>query len=237
LTIYEEVIGVLSVQAELRNAYNEDTLRALNAISRQAAVAIQNAKLYELATVDGLTQLYVRRYFDQRLAEEWHRSTRYNNPFAVIMMDLDNFKQLNDLYGHQTGDRVIRRAAQVARSNLRGADIPSRYGGEEFAIILPRTNLDDACIVAERIRKDLASQSVLAGTITVTISASLGVASYPESGPTSHDDLVGKADIALYEAKEAGKNAVRSARAAVSTPPTLVAVAAKEPSGERKSDA
>lgn len=209
LSIYDEVIGIMSVQIERRAAFNDDTLRVLATIARQAAVAIQNARLYQLATVDGLSTLYVRRYFDQRLEEEWHRCTRYGSSFSVLIMDLDNFKMLNDVYGHQVGDRVIRRAAQVTKRNLRGADIAARYGGEEFSCILPRTGLEAARMVADRIRADLANQEILAGDTVIKVTASLGVAAYPESGPDSFEDMVAKADAALYEAKRAGKNRVQ----------------------------
>src|SRR5439155_23608838 len=105
---------------------------------------------------DGLTQLYVRRYFDQRLEEEWRRSARYHNSFAVVLIDLDDFKLLNDRFGHQVGDRVLRETGGIIKHKMRAVDIPARYGGEEFAILLPRASSADAHKVATRIRADLA---------------------------------------------------------------------------------
>jgi diguanylate cyclase (GGDEF)-like protein len=189
--------------------FGADHLRLLEAISGQAAVAIQNARLYELATVDGLTGLYVRRYFDARLKEELLRAHRFGAEFALIIMDLDGFKQLNDRYGHPIGDRVLREIAQVVRRNMRGIDIAARYGGEEFAFILPRTGLVDAHVVAERIRVDVADHRVVLSDQTVLrVTASFGVAGYPESGGGDAAAMVHRADVALYRAKATGKNRV-----------------------------
>jgi diguanylate cyclase (GGDEF)-like protein len=209
LVMYDEVIGVLSVQSHTPGAFGTDHLRLLEAIGAQAAVAIQNARLYELATVDGLTGLYVRRYFDSRLREELARAQRFGSAFTVVLMDLDDFKQLNDTYGHPVGDRVLREIAQVIRRNMRGIDIAARYGGEEFAFILPRTGLVDAHVVAERIRADIADHRVVVSDrAVVRITASMGVAGYPESGDGDPTTIVSRADVALYRAKSTGKNRV-----------------------------
>src|SRR5262249_39176200 len=152
IVIYDDAIGVLSVQSRERGAFGAAEERVLEAIGAQAAVAIHNARLYELATVDGLTGLYVRRYFDARLAEELERSRRFEVPFSVVLLDIDDFKQLNDRHGHALGDRVLRDVAQAMRRCLRGVDIAARYGGEEFAVILPRTAMLDAHAVRQRSR-------------------------------------------------------------------------------------
>ena len=123
-------------------------------------MALENARLYELATVDGLTGLYVRRYFDSRLKEELERSRRFDTSFSVVLLDIDDFKKLNDTHGHVVGDRVLREVAQAVRSSMRGVDIAARYGGEEFAFILPRTAIVDAHAAAERIRQDVADARV-----------------------------------------------------------------------------
>jgi diguanylate cyclase (GGDEF)-like protein len=208
LITYDEVIGVMSVQSTHSYAYTEDHLRVLTTIADEAAVALENSRLYELATVDGLTHLYVRRYWDQRLLEEWKRSERYDNQFAVGLLDIDNLKQLNDTYGHHGGDVVLRAAAQVVRDNMRGADIAGRYGGEEFAFILPRTNVQEAHLVAERIREDVEQMEVELDGISVQVTASLGIAGYPEASARDALELVALADAALYEAKASGKNRV-----------------------------
>jgi diguanylate cyclase (GGDEF)-like protein len=209
LIMYDEVIGVLSVQSHQAAAFGPDHLRLLEAIGGQAAVAIQNARLYELATVDGLTGLYVRRYFDSRLREELLRAQRFGTAFSVVIMDLDDFKALNDTYGHPVGDRVLREIAHVIKRNMRGIDIAARYGGEEFAFILPRTGLVDAHGVAERIRADIADHRVvLTDQTVVRVTASLGVAGFPESGEGDAAAIVSRADVALYRAKSTGKNRV-----------------------------
>jgi diguanylate cyclase (GGDEF)-like protein len=206
--VVDEVIGVLSVQSRERGAFGPAEERVLEAIGAQAAVAIQNARLYELATVDGLTGLYVRRYFDTRLREELERSRRFEAPFSVVLLDIDDFKQLNDTHGHALGDRVLRDVAQAMRRCLRGVDIAARYGGEEFAVILPRTAMLDAHAVAERIRHDIGEVRVVHDGRVVGVSASLGVACFPESGAADAGNLVERADVALYRAKAAGKNRV-----------------------------
>jgi diguanylate cyclase (GGDEF)-like protein len=208
IVIYDEVVGVLSVQSFQRNVFGPDHRRVLEAIGAQAAVAIQNARLYELATVDGLTGLYVRRYFDSRLREELERSKRFTTPFSVILLDIDDFKKLNDTHGHAVGDRVLREVAQSMRRNMRGVDIAARYGGEEFAFILPRTAMIDAHAVAERIRADLTEVRIVASGLVVPVTASLGVASYPDSGAADAAQLLERADVALYRAKATGKNRV-----------------------------
>ena len=205
---YDQVVGVLSVQSRERAAFGEDQMRVLEAIAAQAAVAIQNARLYELATIDGLTGLYVRRYFDSRLREELERSRRFGSPFSVVLLDIDDFKKLNDTFGHAVGDRVLRDVAASMRRSLRGVDIAARYGGEEFAFILPRTGMVDAHAVAERIRHDVAELRAAHEGRVLRITASLGIACYPESAPADVAALLERADQALYRAKQAGKDRV-----------------------------
>ena len=208
ITRYEEIVGVLSVQSREPRVFGENQQRVLEAIGAQAGTAIQNARLYELATVDGLTGLFVRRYFDSRLREELERARRYSTEFSVVLLDVDNFKKLNDTYGHGVGDRVLREVAHVMRRNMRGVDIPARYGGEEFAFILPRTGMLDAHAVAERLRHDLSEARIAADDKVVRVTASLGLSSFPESGAESADELIKMADTALYRAKQTGKNRV-----------------------------
>jgi diguanylate cyclase (GGDEF)-like protein len=208
LMVYDEVVGVLSVQTTEQEAYTQDDLEVLTTIADQAAVALENARLYELATVDGLTGLFVRRYFDQRLVEEWERSSRYDNDMAVALFDLDNFKKLNDTYGHQTGDEVLRHAASIVRDNMRSFDIAARYGGEEFAFIFPRTDEADAQAVAERIRFDLESNPIQTPGGSIHVTASIGLAVANEADQGNPLELVARADVALYKAKELGRNQV-----------------------------
>lgn len=209
LLVYDEVIGVMSVESAERNAYSHNHLRFFSTIADQAAVALENARLYELATVDGLTGLLVRRHFDQRLQEEWSRCQRYGGYFSVGIFDLDNFKKLNDTYGHHIGDQILRAASAVVRNNMRGADLAGRYGGEEFAFILPGTRIDEAHIVAERIRSDIASMKVDVRGVTLNITTTIGIAAFPDAQAADAQQLLALADQALYEGKRTGKNQVR----------------------------
>lgn len=209
LLAYDEVVGVMSIQSEECGVYTQDHLRVLTTIADQGAVALENSRLYGLATIDGLTGLFVRRYFDHRLDEEWERSVRYENPFVVGIFDLDNFKGVNDTYGHPVGDRVLRAVGKVIGKNMRSIDIAARYGGEEFAFILPRTSLSEAAAVAERIRSDISSLevSVDAGVIKATVS--IGLAGFPDSKTANVQELLAFADQALYRAKRGGKDRVQ----------------------------
>jgi diguanylate cyclase (GGDEF)-like protein len=161
--------------------------------------------------VDGLTGLFMRRYFDARIEEEIERSKRYGTPFSVVMMDVDDFKKLNDEHGHLMGDRVLRAIANVVKSQMRGVDTAARYGGEEIAVILPRTEMVTAYNVGERIRAAIADQRITTDSdppMVLAVTASFGIAAYPESKAADGEDLVRRADRALYRAKRTGKNRV-----------------------------
>ena len=171
---------------------------------------LRNAYLFEMATVDGLSQLYVRRYFENRLRDEIRRARRHPAIFSLMMLDIDHFKRVNDTYGHLVGDVVIRKVADVLRNSLRqGIDLPARYGGEEMVVLLPNTPLNGATLVAERIRKAIAELYIeeLASTRSLPhITVSIGVSAFPEK-----DDFKGlleAADQALYRAKDGGRNRV-----------------------------
>jgi diguanylate cyclase (GGDEF)-like protein len=211
LYMYGGCEGVIAVQSTRAAAFSAETQRLLESLALQVAAALQNAHLYELAMVDGLTGLFVRRYFDARIEEEVERTKRYNSPFSVVMMDVDDFKQLNDTYGHLVGDRVLRAIANVIKAQMRGVDTAARYGGEELALILPRTEMVAAYNLAERVRAAIAELRILTDdenptALGVTISA--GISAYPESKAANGEDLVRRADRALYRAKRTGKNRV-----------------------------
>lgn len=175
---------------------------------------LRNAYLFEMATVDSLSQLYVRRYFENRMRDEIRRARRHPMVFSVLMIDIDHFKRVNDTYGHLVGDVVIRKVADVLRNSLRvGIDLPARYGGEEMVVLLPNTPLAGATLVAERIRIAIAELYIeeLASTRTLPhITISAGVSSYPEQGD-DYKPLLEAADQALYRAKAGGRNRVCSA--------------------------
>jgi diguanylate cyclase (GGDEF)-like protein len=210
LVVHGDVVGVMSVQSLQSEAYTQEHLQVLEIIADQTVVAVENSRLYQLATVDGLTGLFVRRYLDQRLSEEWHRSGRYGNGFSLGLLDLDRFKVLNDTYGHQAGDQALREAARVVRANMRSFDLAARYGGEEFAFILPRTDMRDALAVAERIRQGIAELRIHIPEEVLRITASIGVVECPGPGIRGEHDLVRLADEALYRAKNEGRNRVVS---------------------------
>ncbi|MEO6777550.1 MAG: sensor domain-containing diguanylate cyclase [Kofleriaceae bacterium] len=211
LFMYGECEGVIAVQSTRTAAFGPESQRLLEALALQIAAALQNAHLYELAMVDGLTGLYVRRYFDARIEEEVERARRYNNTFSVIMMDIDDFKKLNDTYGHLVGDRVLRAISNVVKGQMRGVDTATRFGGEELAVILPRTEMVGAYNLAERIREGIAELRITTDDEppkVLGVTASLGIAAFPESKAQDATDLVRRADRALYRAKKMGKNRV-----------------------------
>jgi diguanylate cyclase (GGDEF)-like protein len=211
LFMYGGCEGVIAVQSTHARAFRADHQRLLESLGLQIAAALQNAHLYELAMVDGLTGLFMRRYFDARIEEEIERSKRYGSAFSVVMMDVDDFKRLNDAHGHLIGDRVLRGIAHVVKSQMRGVDTAARYGGEEIAVILPRTEMVNAYNVGERIRGAIADLRITTDSDplqVLRVTASFGIAAYPESGATDGEDLVRRADRALYRAKKTGKNRV-----------------------------
>lgn len=172
--------------------------------------SILNRTLNELALanrIDGLTQVYNRKHWEECLDKEFSRSKRYGHDLSLIMLDLDNFKKLNDTYGHQCGDAVLQEAAQKVQTFLRLSDFFGRYGGEEFAIILPETNLEGAQEVAERIRAGVELHIVSYQDKKIPISISVGVSRVDENDKR-YEDLIRKADEAMYKAKVAGRNRV-----------------------------
>jgi diguanylate cyclase (GGDEF)-like protein len=219
LTVSQDALGVLYVDSQVVvNAFSERDLDFLKAIASQAAVAIQNAKLYERATVDALTRLFVRSYFEQKLGVELRRSLRYGSSLSVLMMDIDHFKKFNDTYGHATGDDVLRLVAEVIRENIRELDVPARFGGEEMLVLMPETDLEGAMVVAERLRLAIAS-TPLPGPdgATLSVNVSIGVATVPDHASTPVE-LVELADQALYVSKRSGRNRVTSASALAASP-------------------
>ncbi len=171
-------------------------------------------KLAEQAITDELTGLKNRRAFDERLHEEFRRAQRYSQPVSLIMIDLDHFKQVNDRYGHPFGDFVLRGAAEQIRVSTRDPDICARYGGEEFAVILPKTHLQGALSVGERIWRELGARPYLlppgtpGGAKEIRVTASIGIAFFPSKDITSPELLLRFADEALYQAKKAGRNTI-----------------------------
>jgi two-component system cell cycle response regulator len=163
--------------------------------------------LIEYAQIDPLTSLPNRRALQERLAQEWDRIMRHGGRLSFIMVDLDHFKRVNDTYGHSIGDRVLQQAAKVLQGQCRKVDLPVRYGGEEFAIVVPEVTALEAANLAERCRIGMENVAVKAGAETVKFTASFGVSD--SDGVGSSDALIELADRALFQAKDAGRNNVR----------------------------
>jgi len=184
--------------------------QSLHLLLTIVAVALETTRLFQLAVYDGLTGLYIRRYFDLRLAEEENRIKRYGGKLAIIMMDIDHFKDVNDRYGHQQGDEVLRDVAEIIKLSIRQAlDSPCRYGGEEFVVIVPDTDLAGALTLAERIRESVQNHTMEGpeGEFNVTLSG--GIAFMDQQGLIPRMELLKKADISLYRAKENGRNQIQ----------------------------
>ncbi len=217
LKIDGRTIGVLNIADKVSGeVFSEEDLQLLVSIGAYASVAIERSKFYQkteelkkISITDSLTGLLNRRYFQERMSEEIERSRRHHLPLSLIMLDVDDFKLVNDTLGHPVGDEVLKIMARCLRNCIRTIDVAARYGGEEFTVILPQTSKADAQTIADRIcaevyRLDLpfakADQKLL-------LSVSLGLATYPEDAE-SLEDLIRNADIALYAAKSQGKNRV-----------------------------
>ncbi|MDK2794694.1 MAG: two-component system, cell cycle response regulator [Caldanaerobacter sp.] len=205
-------IGCLLILHVETNAFDDDSVRIIEIIVDQASVAITNAKKYYEVTrksiTDPLTKTYNRRYFNDALMENIMRADENNEPVSLIMFDLDNFKQINDTYGHLIGDEVLKEVARRIKNNVRSNDIVARFGGEEFAVILPKLTAEQAYMIAERIRTEVSSKPIKTekGDIYVTITG--GVADYP-SKADSAEKLVSHADRALYAGgKSRGRNKI-----------------------------
>jgi diguanylate cyclase (GGDEF)-like protein len=192
-----------------RRGFDAETRKLAEWISAQATVALENARLHEevrrQATTDELTGLVNRRRFLEALEAEVERARLLATPFAVVLADLDDFKRINDGHGHHAGDLALRSFGRLLSEQIRDFDVAGRLGGEEFAVLLPQTNVKEAMAVAARIRDALATASIDVGDgFAVRLTASLGVADSGSS--TSTDELLRRADDALYSAKRAGKD-------------------------------
>lgn len=200
------VIGGFVAGACSPNAYSQRHIALLEQLAAQIAMSIENSRLYaeaeEKARIDELTDLLNRRSLNELMTTEINRHSRYGGVFSLIILDLDNFKAFNDNYGHVAGDKLLKEIGGVLKGTIRSTDQAFRYGGDEFAILLPNTPIDAASQVADRVRRQVAA-NVKAGHITITIS--LGLANWPADGVAA-DEIVAAADGALYRAKREGGN-------------------------------
>jgi diguanylate cyclase (GGDEF)-like protein/PAS domain S-box-containing protein len=213
LNLHGEPIGYLTLDSEQVGAFDEQDAALVQGFADEVAIAIENARLFEqvqlLAITDPLTGLYNRRYFFEAARREFERSRRYQSPLAVILLDIDHFKQVNDTYGHLVGDQVLVTLGKRCRQELREVDVLARYGGEEFIFLLPETGLEAACQAAERVRTRIMGQPFQTAQQRIPISVSLGV-SCREELPECADlqELVRRADLALYVTKDTGRGRV-----------------------------
>lgn len=201
------------VRAMLRIKFLQDELDLKN---RELELA--NRRLKKLSITDGLTELYNHRHIHQLLHDEFERSARTGDPVAVAMLDLDRFKQVNDTYGHPTGDVILYETARIIKQTAREIDMPGRYGGEEFIAILPGTEEEAAAHFAERVRQAVEKHLFRDGASEVRMTVSCGVASFPAPGADSPEALLKAADEALYQAKHGGRNQVVRASQASPSP-------------------
>jgi len=219
LSVTDRIIGSLILASRKPNAYNRRQIQLLEKVALQIAAPVENAQLYaqleQRARIDVLTGLFNRRHFEERLKEEISRHSRYGNEFSIFMLDLDNFKSYNDAYGHPAGDILLNQIGKIIKSSIRNADQAFRYGGDEFVAILPETTREDAWVVAERVRAQLAEEMERQ---TIAITCSIGLANYPADGVVA-DELVAVADNALYYAKRTGGNRIYLSSKILPKPP------------------
>lgn len=181
-------------------------------VGTSLALSLTNAEahrtLEQMAMKDGLTDLYNRRAFDQFLSQEVKSAARYRSPVCLLLGDVDNFKLVNDRFGHPVGDALLKEVATVLRHSLREVDRVARYGGEEFAMILPRTDVASGRVLANRIRERIERHVFLIQRVPIRLTLSLGVAGFTPPLMGTNEDLIGAADRALYQAKARGRNRV-----------------------------
>jgi diguanylate cyclase (GGDEF)-like protein len=213
LMVQGELIGVLNLSHSRPKVFQEDQGRMMSLIASQAASIIQRLLMFEemsrLAITDDLTSLYNRRYFLKRLREEVERSQRYEHPFSILFIDVDQFKSLNDTHGHATGDKILQELADLLKKWAQGSDLVARYGGDEFVALLPMNDVNSALNAGERLREQVAAHTFCRRK---RITISLGAAGFPDSGDQP-GAILSQADRALLAAKAAGRrNVIRSFR-------------------------
>lgn len=215
ITYEEKLLGILGGhRVESEAQWSTENTNFFTNVAGQIATGVTNARLYarvqRQAITDGLTGLFNHRTGQEKLAEQLRVAERYQRNLAVVMIDVDHFKSINDTWGHPAGDTVLRAVAKLIKSDCRDVDIPVRYGGEEFLLILPEVNQEGAVVVAERIRRKLAKEIIVHDGTEIAVTSSLGVASYPEDAE-AQQALLEICDRALYMSKRLGRNQVHTA--------------------------
>ena len=215
ITYEEKLLGLLGgYRCDSPASWTRDNESFLRSVADQVAVGVTNARLYarvqRQATIDGLTSLLNHRTGQEKLAEQLRLSERYQRHLSIVMIDVDHFKSINDNYGHPVGDVVLMSVARLIKRDCRDVDLPVRYGGEEFLLVLPEVNQEGAIVVAERIRKSLNQEVIKHDNVELSVTASFGVSSFPDDS-MSQKTLLELADKALYLSKRLGRNQVHTA--------------------------
>lgn len=207
----QPVLGCVVICRRVKNPFNDGEISLAKIICCESAKALTSSlnyqKVKELAIRDGLTGLYNHRHFQEMLTYTLVHSERFSTEASLLLVDVDNLKVINDIYGHQAGDTVLSSLGKLLRESLRKVDIPARYGGDEFAVILPNTKKIGSIAVAEKIKSNLKKMSLKSDTGDIAVSLSIGIATYPQSAGDK-ESLVERADRALYESKNQGKNKI-----------------------------
>ena len=211
--LVQELFDVLRVAEESEARYAELEQRMLGLQRENLDLLVKNRTLAEVSSRDVLTGLYNRWYVIEKIDSEINRAIRHGSPMSLLMLDIDHFKRINDTWGHSAGDEVLKGVGQLLRDSCRVYDVPGRYGGEEFCIVLPETQLGNTAVVAERIRKRFESTELSCGGEAVVVTASIGIAGMDEPASSeilSPAALIDRADRALYSAKSRGRNRIET---------------------------
>ncbi|MEW6203239.1 MAG: diguanylate cyclase, partial [bacterium] len=204
--------GIYTMGRSRGKPFTHEEIVMVKAICDQSSIVIDNIRMHEkikrLAVADGLTGLYNHRYFQEQLEKEFSRARRFGLSLSLIMVDIDNFKLINDEHGHQCGDMVLKDLTGILKRSVRDIDTVARYGGEEFVIILPETQKGNARVVAERIRIKVEEYEFKIQEKPYGVSVSVGITGYPDDEIRTRLDFISKADQAMYQAKRGGKNRV-----------------------------
>ena len=207
-----KVLGCVSLSSDHTNAFDAQALQFFSLITYQMASSMKHSlvisSMKNMAIYDSLTNLYNRRYLNQVLEKEFKNSSLEKHPLSLVMVDIDHFKAINDRYGHGEGDKVLIHIASLLKASLRKHDIVARFGGEEFLVILAKTTMRDAAVIAERIRRSVEATPLSAGDEKIHLTVSLGIAAIPGIWPDSKEEFIKCVDTALYEAKDKGRNRV-----------------------------
>jgi diguanylate cyclase (GGDEF)-like protein len=212
LAMEGEIIGCISLNSDQSNAFDAQDLQFFSVIGYQMAATLKHfqrfSSIQSMAIYDTLTGLYNRRSFEERLGIETQKSFYGSTPVSLVMVDIDLFKKVNDTFGHLEGDKVLCEIASLLKTSVRKKDTVARYGGEEFVLILSGAGLEEAAMIAERIRRLVESTPVQMEQAQINLTVSLGISNFPIHRPQSKEELVKMADLALYEAKRGGRNKV-----------------------------